>query len=105
MNCPKCNHPTKVTDSRHFSGEEAEGTRRRRECQRCKYRFSTLETVHEFDSPLVGLQKWKAAGNKPAYTPRQTRAKKPEMSGYDKLRQKIAQIREEYQRNNGAAHD
>ncbi|MSQ11712.1 MAG: transcriptional repressor NrdR [Dehalococcoidia bacterium] len=40
MQCPECNHPdAKVTDSR----ESAEGIRRRRECQSCGHRFTTLE--------------------------------------------------------------
>jgi transcriptional repressor NrdR len=42
MNCPFCGHPdSRVIDSRP---DEA-GVRRRRECQECNRRFTTLETV------------------------------------------------------------
>lgn len=44
MICPKCKHEdTRVVDSR----ESADGRsiRRRRECEKCGYRFTTFETV------------------------------------------------------------
>ncbi|MSQ05748.1 MAG: transcriptional repressor NrdR [Dehalococcoidia bacterium] len=42
MRCPHCGYSdSKVTDSR----EAEEGIRRRRECQRCKVRFTTYERV------------------------------------------------------------
>lgn len=42
MLCPKCHHDeTSVLDSR----ETPEGVRRRRECQKCKLRFTTYERV------------------------------------------------------------
>jgi len=44
MNCPVCNHPdTKVIDSRDTNDGRA--IRRRRECEKCKERFSTYEEV------------------------------------------------------------
>lgn len=44
MNCPACNHPeTKVVDSRDTNDGRA--IRRRRECEKCKERFSTYEEV------------------------------------------------------------
>ncbi len=44
MNCPYCGHlETKVLDSR--DSEEAEKTRRRRECEHCGKRFTTYERV------------------------------------------------------------
>lgn len=44
MICPKCKHTeTKVVDSRD-TGEGRE-IRRRRECEKCEYRFSTLEKL------------------------------------------------------------
>lgn len=44
MNCPFCNNPeTKVIDSRET--DDGKITRRRRECLKCKLRFSTYEEV------------------------------------------------------------
>lgn len=40
MNCPKCDSKTRVIETRRFS-EEA--LRRRRECRKCKHRFTTEE--------------------------------------------------------------
>lgn len=41
MNCPKCNTPTGVSDSRPVSGT----VRRRRRCPACAHRFTTLEML------------------------------------------------------------
>jgi len=41
MNCPFCSNDTKVTDKR----DSPEGVRRRRECLKCKKRFTTYERV------------------------------------------------------------
>ena len=42
MICVKCQHTdTKVLDSRETDGQKA--VRRRRECEKCKYRFTTFE--------------------------------------------------------------
>ncbi len=44
MKCPKCkNMDSKVVDSRMI--EEGSIIRRRRECERCAYRFSTFERI------------------------------------------------------------
>lgn len=44
MRCPKCaNEDTRVIDSRQNT--DGRGIRRRRECEKCEYRFSTQETV------------------------------------------------------------
>ena len=43
MNCPSCNsEESKVIDSR----ESPDGIRRRRECLRCRQRYTTYERVH-----------------------------------------------------------
>lgn len=48
MNCPKCHFPeTKVYDSRQNRGGKS--VRRRRECLRCEYRFTTTEEVRIID--------------------------------------------------------
>jgi len=41
MKCPFCNSETKVTNKRDGEGE----TRRRRECLKCKKRFTTYEKI------------------------------------------------------------
>src|SRR5690625_7832584 len=50
MNCPKCYHKnSRVLDSRPF--EDGEAIRRRRECERCGFRFRTFERKEE--APLI----------------------------------------------------
>lgn len=51
MRCPRCRHAeSKVIDSR--ASAEADVIRRRRECEKCEYRFTTYEHV-EAEMPLV----------------------------------------------------
>ena len=47
MICPKCGGRAVVVDSRTYPTGEV---RRRRECRRCAFRFSTLEAVVEFEA-------------------------------------------------------
>ena len=49
MKCKFCDSDTKVTDKR----ESPEGTRRRRECLKCKKRFTTYEKPDEKDIIVV----------------------------------------------------
>ncbi len=50
MNCPFCQHTkSKVTDKRI----SPEGTRRRRECLKCKKRFTTYEKVAKADIYII----------------------------------------------------
>jgi len=49
MKCKFCGSETKVTDKR----ESPEGTRRRRECLKCKKRFTTYERPEEKDVVVV----------------------------------------------------
>lgn len=52
MRCPVCNHDeTRVVDSR--SAGEGYTTRRRRECTKCEYRYSTMEEIELLDLMLV----------------------------------------------------
>ncbi len=52
MHCPACNHQeTKVIDSRLSGG--GFNIRRRRECLKCKMRFSTLETIEILDLVVI----------------------------------------------------
>lgn len=52
MHCPVCNHKdTKVVDSRMSS--DGASVRRRRECEKCAFRFSTLEEVELLDITIV----------------------------------------------------
>ena len=62
MHCPVCRHKdTKVVDSRLAS--EGSSIRRRRECEKCAYRFSTGEEVLLLDLTIV-----KRDGRREAYS-------------------------------------
>lgn len=61
MHCPVCpSKETKVVDTRLNSDNMA--VRRRRECEKCKYRFSTLEEIELLDIVVV-----KKNGQREAY--------------------------------------
>jgi transcriptional repressor NrdR len=50
MNCPYCEHKeSKVTDKR----SSPEGIRRRRECLKCKKRFTTYERIERSDLYII----------------------------------------------------
>lgn len=50
MQCPYCHHETKVVDTR----ESNENTiRRRRECLKCKKRFTTYERIEQIELVVV----------------------------------------------------
>lgn len=52
MHCPVCSHTdTRVVDSR--LGADGDAIRRRRECDKCGFRFSTLEEVELLDLVVV----------------------------------------------------
>ncbi|MEK7584405.1 MAG: transcriptional regulator NrdR [Patescibacteria group bacterium] len=52
MHCPVCsNKDTKVVDSRLM--QDRVGIRRRRQCSRCQFRFSTIEQVEILDLTVV----------------------------------------------------
>lgn len=52
MKCPKCNNmETKVIDSRVI--EEWWSIRRRRECEYCKYRYTTYERIWQVDLIVI----------------------------------------------------
>ncbi|MDQ0270076.1 transcriptional regulator NrdR [Cytobacillus purgationiresistens] len=54
MKCPSCQHSnTRVLDSRPV--DEGKSIRRRRECEKCAYRFTTFEKVEEI--PLIVVKK------------------------------------------------
>jgi len=54
MNCTNCDYKsTKVLDSRPI--EEGRAIRRRRECERCGFRFTTFERIEEL--PLIVIKK------------------------------------------------
>jgi transcriptional repressor NrdR len=62
MCCPVCNNKdTKVVDSR--MGGDGASIRRRRECEKCGFRFSTLEEVEILDLSVV-----KRDGRREAYS-------------------------------------
>jgi len=52
MRCPKCgSRDDKVIDSRQ--SRDSSGIRRRRECLKCKYRFTTYEEIERSDLRVV----------------------------------------------------
>ncbi|MEZ4180412.1 MAG: transcriptional regulator NrdR [Candidatus Doudnabacteria bacterium] len=52
MKCPKClNLDTKVIDSRPV--EDSGAIRRRRECEKCEFRFSTYEQIEILDLKVL----------------------------------------------------
>jgi len=52
MRCPNCENPdTKVLDSRPV--EEGSAIRRRRECEKCGFRFSTYEEIEILDLTVL----------------------------------------------------
>lgn len=52
MRCPVCNHAdVSVVDTR--SAEDDLAVRRRRECEKCTYRFSTIEEIELLDIIVV----------------------------------------------------
>ncbi|RKQ29917.1 transcriptional regulator NrdR [Oceanobacillus halophilus] len=54
MRCPNCQYKnTKVFDSRPT--DEGKSIRRRRECEKCNYRFTTFERMEE--PPLIVVKK------------------------------------------------
>lgn len=54
MLCPHCQHNgSKVVDSR--PSEDGQSIRRRRECEKCGFRFTTFERVEQ--SPLLVIKK------------------------------------------------
>lgn len=62
MRCPNCqNEDTKVLDSRPV--EEGSAIRRRRECEKCEFRFSTYEEIEILDLTVI-----KKDGHKELYS-------------------------------------
>ena len=62
MRCPNCqNEDTKVLDSRPV--EDGSAIRRRRECEKCEFRFSTYEEIEILDLSVL-----KKDGTKQMYT-------------------------------------
>ena len=62
MRCPNCQfEDTKVLDSRPV--EEGSATRRRRECEKCNFRFSTYEEIEILDLSVI-----KRDGSRETYT-------------------------------------
>ncbi len=62
MRCPNCQYDdTKVLDSRPV--EDGDAIRRRRECEKCEFRFSTYEEIE-----ILGLTVIKKDGSKQVFS-------------------------------------
>lgn len=60
MRCPTCQYNgTRVVDSR--PADDGNSIRRRRECEKCGFRFTTFEKVEE--SPLIVVKKMEQEKN------------------------------------------
>ena len=97
MRCPSCqNEDTKVIDSRVAS--DGLSIRRRRECEKCEFRFSTYEEVE-----ILELQGAKRDGTLEAYAREKLEAglrkalEKRPITGED-FRQLISEIEQEIQK-------
>ena len=96
MRCPICNHDTKVVDTRGaMLGEEI---RRRRECLKCKHRFTTVEEIALLDLVVV-----KRDGRRESYSREKlsrgivrSLEKRPYTAG--RLKQLLREIERELQR-------
>jgi ribosomal protein S27AE len=53
MKCPKCKGHGTVIDSRH----NAENVRRRRQCDKCGYRYTTYEITEEAATIMANVQR------------------------------------------------
>lgn len=100
MKCPKClNIDTKVVDSRPV--EEAGAIRRRRECEKCGFRFSTYEQIEILDLAVV-----KRDGTKQPYSREKLERglrlafEKRNLTDY-MFRKVVSEIEQEIQRKNG----
>lgn len=67
MECPLCNRPTRVLESRRAAGGEA--TRRRRACSACGHRFTTFERREPEPSSVI-----KRDGDRQRFDPAKLRA-------------------------------
>lgn len=97
MHCPNCqNEDTKVLDSRPV--EEGSAIRRRRECEKCEFRFSTYEQIEILDLTVV-----KKDGRKELYSREKLergikRAFEKRPHTDDTLRKLISSIEQEVQK-------
>lgn len=100
MKCPKClNIDTKVVDSRPV--EEAGAIRRRRECEKCNFRFSTYEQIE-----ILGLTVIKRDNTRQPYVRDKLQRglrrafEKRELSDY-MFRKVVSEIEQEIQKKSG----
>lgn len=97
MNCPNCqNNDTKVLDSRPV--EEGGAIRRRRECEKCGFRFSTYEEIE-----ILGITVLKRDGARQPYVRDKLEAgvRKPfEKLEYDPsiIKQVVSRVEQEIQK-------
>lgn len=59
-NCPKCNTPTKVVDSRTYGDTFI---KRRRACPRCEHRHTTVEIPWSDDPRYIEQLRWVISGD------------------------------------------
>lgn len=96
MICPAChNQDTKVVDSRVL--EEGLAIRRRRECEKCNFRFSTVEEVEILNLTVVKADNKEEAYNKEKLVKGLQRALEKRSVTPEKLKRTINSIERDIQ--------
>lgn len=96
MKCPSChNEDTKVIDSRCL--EENITIRRRRECEKCGFRFSTVEEVEILNLTVIKKDNSEAPYDKEKLTVSLQKALEKRNIGQEKLKMVIQAIEQEIQ--------
>ncbi len=97
MKCPSCqNEDTKVLDSRPV--EEGSAIRRRRECDKCGFRFSTYEEIEILDLTVVKKDGTQEAFSKEKLEKGLRRALEKRAHSEDTLRKLVSAIELEIQK-------
>lgn len=96
MKCPSChNHDTSVLDSRVT--DEGLAIRRRRECDKCGYRFSTIEEVEILNMTVVKRDGRREPYNRTKVENGLKKALEKRQVTSDKLKKLIGQIERDIQ--------
>lgn len=97
MKCPNCqNEDTKVLDSRPV--EEGSAIRRRRECEKCEFRFSTYEEIEILDLGVIKKDGRKEVFSKEKLERGVRRALQKRQHSEDTLRKLVSGIELEIQK-------
>ncbi|MBI3231641.1 MAG: transcriptional repressor NrdR [Candidatus Doudnabacteria bacterium] len=97
MRCPNCqNEDTKVLDSRPV--EEGSAIRRRRECEKCEFRFSTYEEIEILDLSVIKKDERRELFSKEKLERGVRRALEKRQHSEDTLRKLVSSVELEIQK-------